>query len=116
MVTFKCFLRWKGKKYRINMEAMNHDHTILKPYFVAKKKSPDNMTCSTENSVSCSKPVGLKRNSVGHPKMLQAEGASISTQRCKRHWKNSCSCKKWWRIHILSSTKVSGSFQVIHMN
>ena len=97
MVTFKCFLRWKGKKYRINMEAMNQDHTsnvlsrettlligIFKPYFVAKKKFPDDMTCSTENSVFCTRLVGSKRISMGHPKMLQSEGASNSTQRYQK--------------------------------
>ena len=27
VITFKCFLRWKGRKYRINMEVMSQDYT-----------------------------------------------------------------------------------------
>ena len=27
VITLKCFLRWKGRKCRINMEVMSQDHT-----------------------------------------------------------------------------------------
>ena len=50
MGTFKCFLRWKGKVYRIQVEVMDSDNTpnilsrettflmgILKPCFIVKK-------------------------------------------------------------------------------
>ena len=66
--TFKCFLRWKGKRYRINMEVMDSDDTpnvlsreqtfmmgILKQCFVVEKASKTNL--SSAGNESMAKPV-----------------------------------------------------------
>ena len=70
--TFKCFLRWKGKRYRINMEVMDSDDTpnvlsreqtfmmgILKPCFVLKKESKTNISSTGKESTA--KPVTPKK-------------------------------------------------------
>ena len=71
--TFKCFLQWKGKVYRIQAEVMDSDDTpnvlswetiflrgILKPCFVVKKvqEIPDGtsaMNCNSKAEVKNSK-------------------------------------------------------------
>ena len=68
--TFKCFLRWKGKRYRTDMEVMDSDDTpnvlsreqtfmmgILKQCFVVEKA----FTTSSAGSKSIAKPVTPKK-------------------------------------------------------
>ena len=75
MGTFKCFLQWKGKIYRIQAEVMDSEDTpnvlsreitflmgILKPCFVFKKvpKIPDRtaaITCNSKAEVKKSKSI-----------------------------------------------------------
>ena len=46
VITFKCFLRWKGRKYRINMEVMSQDHTSnVLPEEITPLMESSNLLC-----------------------------------------------------------------------
>ena len=96
--SFKCFLRWKSKKYRIDMEVMGSDSTpnvlsrettfimkILKPCFVLKKEPAPEKEVSTsqedakDNSSSVPVVKGTPRNKPTSSKQQEKAAASNST-------------------------------------
>ena len=74
--TFKCFLRWKGKFYRIDVEVMDQDDSpnvlcretiflmgILKPCFVLKKKDSNNSNAQKSTELHSGIPESTVWNS-----------------------------------------------------
>ena len=73
MGTFKCFLHWKGKVYRIQAEVMDSEDTpnilsrettflmgILKPCFVVKKVPDGTATMNCNSKVEMTNPKSIQ--------------------------------------------------------
>ena len=90
--TFKCFLRWKGQRYRVNIEVIDTDESpnvlsreqtfmmgILKPCFVLKKESSSSLSSTGRNSTQTSSKSCTEEKQPTASKELEPIQTSISS-------------------------------------